>query len=125
MYCYSSLSGFMGVRSELETYMDIRKGLARSLKLARRAKGLVQEDFSDVSGRTYLSEMERGVKSPTLEKIDALARVMKLHPLTVIALAYAQNLQARDIESLLNRVRGETEALLRHVDELQPGKARR
>ena len=115
----------MGVRSEIERYMDIRKGLARSLKLARRAKGLVQEDFSDVSGRTYLSEMERGVKSPTLDKIDALARVMKLHPLTVIALAYAQNLQERDIESLLNRVRGETEVLLRHVDDLRPGKARR
>ena len=85
----------------------------------------MQEDFSDVSGRTYLSEMERGVKSPTLEKVDALARVMKLHPLTVIALAYAPNLQARDIESLLNRVRAETEVLLRHVDELRPGKARR
>lgn len=85
----------------------------------------MQEDFSDVSGRTYLSEMERGVKSPTLEKVNALARVMKLHLLTVIALAYAPNLQARDIESLLNRVRGEAEGLLRHVEELRPGKARR
>lgn len=105
--------------------MNIRKGLARSLRLARRAQGLVQEDFSNVSGRTYLSEVERGVKSPTLEKIDELARAMKVHPLTVITLAYTSNLQGRDVEAILSRVRTEAEALLSKADELQPEKARR
>lgn len=105
--------------------MDIRKGLARGLKLARKARGLVQEDFSDVSGRTYLSEVERGVKSPTLEKIDELARAMKVHPLTVITLAYTLNLAAHEIDALQEKIRNEADSLLAHAESIQPRKSRR
>ena len=58
------------------------------MKAARKARGLTQEDFSDVSNRTYLSSLERGEKSPALGKVDALCGVMGLHPLTLLTLAY-------------------------------------
>jgi transcriptional regulator with XRE-family HTH domain len=84
--------------------MDLRRGLARSLRLIRKTKGIAQEQLSDVSGRTYLSEIERGIKNPTVEKIDVLARAMKVHPLTVLAIAYLGQLRARELEVLLDGV---------------------
>jgi hypothetical protein len=39
-----------------------------ALKSPRKSKVLTQEDFSAVSSRTYLSTLERALKSSTLEK---------------------------------------------------------
>lgn len=47
------------------------------MKASSKARGLSQEAFSDVSSRTYLSSLERGLKSPTLNKIEELCEVMK------------------------------------------------
>lgn len=68
--------------------MDIKDAFAAALKQARTSKRLTQEDFSNVSSRTYISTLERGLKNPTLDKIKDLAGVMRLHPLTLITLAY-------------------------------------
>ena len=40
--------------------------LAKALKTVRKARGLSQEAFSDVSSRTYMISLERDLKSPTL-----------------------------------------------------------
>ena len=69
--------------------MATTNSLAAALKTARKARGLSQEAFSDVSSRTYLSTLERGLKSPTLSKLSALCEVMEIHPLTLLTLAYA------------------------------------
>lgn len=58
------------------------------LQLARKSRGLTQEDFSIVSSRTYLSSLERGMKSPTISKLEELASVIGIHPLSLLALAY-------------------------------------
>lgn len=68
--------------------MDVHKGFAQALKSLRKQKGLTQEDFSDVSSRTYLSTLERGMKSPTLDKVVELAEVMGVHPITLLALTF-------------------------------------
>ncbi|MFZ3288390.1 MAG: helix-turn-helix transcriptional regulator [Telluria sp.] len=58
------------------------------LQRARRKRGLTQEDFSDVSSRTYLSSLERGLKAPTIVKIEQLASVIGIHLVALVALAY-------------------------------------
>jgi len=68
--------------------MDIKDAFAVALKQVRTSKRLTQEDFSNVSSRTYVSALERGLKNPTLDKIEDLAVVMGIHPLTLITLAY-------------------------------------
>ncbi|MDP3777675.1 MAG: transcriptional regulator [Methylotenera sp.] len=68
--------------------MDIKEAFAVALKQVRTAKRLTQEDFSNVSSRTYVSTLERGLKNPTLDKIEDLANVMEIHPLTLITFAY-------------------------------------
>ena len=68
--------------------MDVRQALACALRTIRNARGLTQEDFSNVSSRTYLSTLERGLKSPTMDKMQALAEVLDVHPLTIMALTF-------------------------------------
>lgn len=104
--------------------MDLRRGLARSLRLVRKAKGIAQDHLSEVSGRTYLSEIERGIKNPTIEKIDALARAMNVHPLTVLALAYLPQLREQDLDVLQDRVSKEVLGLLVKAEVAKPKKAR-
>ena len=82
------------------------------MRTIRKARGLSQEAFSDVSSRTYLSSLERDLKSPTLHKLTELCKVMDVHPLTLLTLAYASNNSA-EIDRLLAQVRKELELLER------------
>lgn len=87
--------------------MNTKKAFALALKKIRKARGLTQEDFSDTSSRTYLSVLERGIKSPTLEKVEALAGTMKIHPLVLLILTYANMEKNGSFEELLCKVRNE------------------
>ena len=62
--------------------------LASAIREIRKSKHLTQESFATVSSRTYLGVLERAEKQPAVDKIDSLARFMKVHPLTVLTLAY-------------------------------------
>ena len=79
--------------------MNARKGFAIALRQLRASKGLTQEDFSDVSSRTYLSSLERGMKSPTLAKLEELSNVMEIHPATLLMLTYckAENINLKEL----------------------------
>ena len=95
--------------------MAAKHTLSEALKTIRKARGLSQEAFSDVSSRTYMSTLERDLKSPTLSKLAELCEVMEVHPLTLLTLAYAgDNLQQAD--QLLAQVRQELEAILKKRD---------
>lgn len=92
--------------------MAAKLGLAAALKTVRKARGLSQEAFSDVSSRTYMSSLERNLKSPTLHKLAALCEVMGIHPLTLLTLAYT-GASTRKAEQLLAQVRRELEPMLK------------
>lgn len=88
--------------------MDFRDGLAQALQSIRKAQGLTQEDFADVSSRTYLSALERGLKSPTLEKINQISTVLGIHPLYLLSVAYANSEKpkaATALETVVNQTR--------------------
>jgi transcriptional regulator with XRE-family HTH domain len=91
--------------------MDTRQAFATSLKLARKAKNLTQEDFSTVSSRTYLSTLERGLKSPTLDKIQELADTLEIHPLTLLVLTYTQLEENPQVSALMKKISLEIEGL--------------
>jgi transcriptional regulator with XRE-family HTH domain len=65
---------------------------------------MTQEDFDQVSSRVYVSALERGVKQPTLPKVDALANVLEVHPLTLLALSYIGKPNADEVRRLCERV---------------------
>ena len=93
-----------------------------ALKDARTSLGLAQEAFSLASSRTYVSSLERGIKSPTLSKVDTLAEVLGLHPLTLLTLAYLEDRHTESAEALMACVAQELRLLLR---ERSSGKADR
>lgn len=84
---------------------------SNALHLVRKARGLTQEDFDDISSRVYISALERGIKQPTLPKVDALAGRLGVHPLTLLALAYCRKPGPEDARRLFERVLTEVNAL--------------
>lgn len=91
--------------------MKATPSLPAALRTIRKARGLSQEAFSDVSSRTYLSSLERGLKSPTLNKLEELCEVMGVHPLTLLTLAYAGDV-AGNADRLLLQALKELKAVL-------------
>ena len=96
--------------------MAAKNSLATAIRTVRKARDLSQEAFSDVSSRTYLSTLERGLKSPTMSKLTELCEVMKIHPLTLLTLAYAGDSEHK-ADQLLARVRQELEVVLMQASE--------
>ncbi len=86
--------------------MAAKHSLATAIRTIRKARGLSQEAFSDVSSRTYMSSLERDLKSPTLHKLTQLCEVMGVHPLTLLTLAYASD-STQEVDQLLAQVRRE------------------
>ena len=95
--------------------MAAKHTLSEALKTIRKARGLSQEAFSDVSSRTYMSTLERDLKSPTIQKLADLCEVMEVHPLTLLTLAYAGD-STREADELLAQVRQELRAILEEPD---------
>jgi len=58
----------------------IEQSFANVLRYLRNEQGLTQEDFSFKAGlhRTYVSQLERGLKSPSLKTIQKIARVLDI-----------------------------------------------
>ena len=56
--------------------MDIRQRLARNVRLHRQQKGWSQEDYADRAciHRTYVSDIERGARNPTITIVEKLAK---------------------------------------------------
>ncbi len=60
--------------------MEIRARLALNLRRNREAKGWSQEEFADRAGihRTYVSDLERGKRNPTISVVERLARPLEM-----------------------------------------------
>ena len=92
--------------------MAAKNSLAAAIRTVRKARGLSQEAFSNVSSRTYMSSLERGLKSPTLSKVAELCEVMDVHPLTLLTLAYGGD--SKGVSEVIERVRRELAAIQAH-----------
>ncbi|TFB37867.1 XRE family transcriptional regulator [Pseudomonas sp. F01002] len=93
--------------------MDIRSSLGQALKMARMSKGLIQEDFAITSSTNFISLLENGKTSPTLQKLEAICSTLDTHPLTLVALAYAlESESSTEFDQLLQRVADEVRDLI-------------
>jgi transcriptional regulator with XRE-family HTH domain len=87
--------------------MDIKESFGLALQRARKLKEITQEDFSNISSRTYVSTLERGLCSPTVEKVDLLASTLGMHPLTLLSMAYLIKSGVGDPTALMDQVKRE------------------
>ena len=65
--------------------MDIRQRLSLNLRHLRHSKGWSQEEFAFLAGlhRTYVSDLERGARNPTIAVVDKLAMALGV-PVSVL-----------------------------------------
>jgi transcriptional regulator with XRE-family HTH domain len=90
--------------------MELREALGTALRRQRKAQSLSQEAFTTVSSRTYISQLERGLKSPTLEKVEELAKAMGVHPLTLLTECFSLRDQ-KSVEDLFALIQQELASL--------------
>ncbi|MEQ8998825.1 MAG: helix-turn-helix transcriptional regulator [Coleofasciculus sp. B1-GNL1-01] len=59
---------------------DIKQRFGLAVKQRRRELGISQEELSFRAGlhRTYISDIERGSRNPSLENIDKLAKALEI-----------------------------------------------
>ena len=62
--------------------MDIQTRLGLNVRRLREAKGWSQEDYADRAGihRTYVSDIERGRRNPTITVVEKLAGPFDIAP---------------------------------------------
>lgn len=65
--------------------MDVGKRVGANVRRLREAQGLSQEELAERAGvhRTFVSQVERAVKRPTIQTLDKIAKGLGL-PLTDI-----------------------------------------
>lgn len=85
--------------------MELKLALGQALRKTRTNRGLTQEAFCDVSSRTYMSSLERGLKSPTLDKLVEIAVKMDVHPLSLLTEVFLLADDAPDLEALFAKIR--------------------
>lgn len=58
--------------------MDVQHRLAANVRRLRTAKALSQEAFADEAGlhRTYVSDIERAARNPTIKVVETLATAL-------------------------------------------------
>lgn len=79
----------------------------RALQQLRAARGLIQEDMLLATSRRHISRIEQGHQVPSVRTIEVLAEQMEIHPLTLIAAAYCQELDATSVNELLKIVKSD------------------
>lgn len=67
--------------------MDMRRLVGRNFKRIRLEKGLTQESLAEISGFTqqYLSDLERGLRNPTVVTIFELAQALGVEHVALVA----------------------------------------
>jgi len=62
--------------------VDICTRLGRNVRRLREERGWSQEDYADRAGihRTYVSDIERGKRNPTVTVVEKLAKPLEVEP---------------------------------------------
>jgi len=60
------------------SHLELQQKFAKVVRERRTQAHLSQEDLADLAGlhRTYISQIERGLKSPSLNTLAAIARAL-------------------------------------------------
>lgn len=94
-----------------ERSMALKASFANVLRALRSKRNITQRDFADTTSRTYLSKLELGKSSITLDKLEQISNRLELSPLTLLTLTLSED-TGRSASDLMSKMRAE-------LDELQ------
>ncbi|MBF8776266.1 MULTISPECIES: helix-turn-helix domain-containing protein [Pseudomonas putida group] len=97
--------------------MSLKSSFAIVLRALRSKRNISQRDFGDTS-RTFLSKLEGGRSSITLDKLEQVSQRLELSPLTLLTLTLSEQ-TGKPATDLIEGLRSEIEDLER--DEGVPG----
>ncbi|SEJ77416.1 helix-turn-helix domain-containing protein [Pseudomonas sp. NFR16] len=69
--------------------MSLRTAYASALRFLRMHREASQQALGQAADRSYISRLERGERSVTLDVSHSLAQALEVDPLTLLVLAYA------------------------------------
>ncbi len=60
--------------------MDIARRFGARVAYLRKERGMTQEAFADHAGiaRSYMSDVERGVRNPTIVMVERIAKALRI-----------------------------------------------
>jgi len=88
--------------------MELKESFGETVRSIRRSKGLAQGEIGTNQG--FISELESGLKAPTLPKIAEIAKKLGIHPITLLTATY-ETMGPENSEELLAKVTSELERL--------------
>lgn len=88
---------------------ELKRALGAVLKSFRLKRDFSQESMGP--SQAYISNLERGQWSPSLDKIEQMSDVLGVHPASVIVASYLSIEDGLDIEELLDRIRHEIQEI--------------
>ena len=67
--------------------MDLRRNLAKNLRVWRAERVMSQEEFADLVGvhRTYVSQIEGEKRAVSIDVLGQMAEAMKISPADLLA----------------------------------------
>ncbi len=87
--------------------MELKYAFGQALRELRISKDLSQESIG--ASQSYVSDVERGLKTPSIEKLDEFASTIGIHPVTILAKSYLvkdRSLSAEDLMALVRKELG-------------------
>lgn len=85
--------------------MDTTHALGQAIKWHRTKLALSQETMG--TSQSYVSDIERGLKSLSVEKLEEFADAMGVHPLSILTKCYLLKNSSISLEDLFDRVANE------------------
>lgn len=83
--------------------LEFKRALGAAVRALRLRRGLSQEQLGP--SQPYISNLESGRWNASIDKIEQLASVLGVHPLTIIVAGYAGT--SAEADEMLHRVRTE------------------
>lgn len=71
--------------------MTLKASFASVLRSLRSKRNITQRDFADTTSRTYLSKLELGKSSITLDKLEQVSERLGVSPLTLMTLTLSED----------------------------------
>lgn len=85
--------------------MELREAFGQAVRQVRKEKGIQQEELGP--SQSYISDVERGLKSPSLVKIEEISAALGIDVVTLIARAALLQHQGLSAENLIARLQQE------------------
>lgn len=92
--------------------MTLKTSFASVLRALRSKRNISQRDFADTTSRTYLSKLELGKSSITLDKLSQVSQRLQLSPLTLLTLTLSDE-TGRPVNDLVSDLQAELAELRR------------